>query len=78
MAEFYTSDASVVFSVSGEILCEDNLAEFHPVIRLQGSFPKEFGVRFMDAFSQRFTDFVFMINDEINSCRRSSDQEVSE
>ena len=78
MAEFSIFEASVVFSVSAEIFCEDNLAEFQPVIRLQGSFLKEFGERFMDKFSSRFTDFIFMIADEISSCSQSSDQEVSE
>lgn len=72
MSEFHFSDDSVVFSVSGEIICEDGNAEFHPVIRISGNFPKAFGERFMDAFSSRFTDFVFMINDEINSFSQSS------
>ena len=72
MAEFHISDVRVVFSVSGEIHCEDNIAEFHPHVCLQGSFPKEFGARFMDAFSQRFTDFIFLINDEITSYSKSS------
>ena len=72
MSEYVRDDDSVVLSVSGEIICEDGNAEFHPVIRISGSFLKAFGERFMDAFSSRFTDFVFMINDEINSCSKSS------
>lgn len=67
MSEFVFDDNSVVLSVSGEIICEDGNAEFHPVVRISGNFPKAFGQRFMDAFSQRFTDFVFIINEEINS-----------
>lgn len=72
MDEYKFRDDSVVFSVSGEIFCEDGNAEFHPVIRIVGNFPKAFGERFMDAFTSRFTDFVFMINNEINSCSQSS------
>lgn len=68
MNNFAFPDDSVVLSVSGEIICEDGNAEFHPVICISGCFPKTFGERFMDAFSSRFTDFVFMINDEIASC----------
>lgn len=67
MSKFEFNDDSVVLSVSGEIICEDGNAEFHPVIRISGCFPKAFGERFMEAFSSRFTDFVFMINEEINS-----------
>lgn len=72
MNKFELNDDSVVLSVSGEVICEDGNAEFHPVIRISGCFPKAFGERFMDAFSSRFTDFVFMINEEIVSCGESS------
>lgn len=67
MTEYVRDDDSVVLSVSGEIFCEDGNAEFHPVVRIAGSFSKAFGERFMSAFSSRFTDFVFMINEEIHS-----------
>ena len=72
MSDFVFPDDSVIFSVSGEIICEDGKAEFYPEIRIVGNFPKVFGERFMEAFSQRFTDFVFMINNEINSYGQSS------
>lgn len=72
MSEQHSSEPRVVFSVSGEMHCEDNLAEFHPHICLSGSFPKAFGEGFINAFYLRFNDFIFMINDEISSYSESS------
>ena len=74
MNEYHLPDDSVVLSVTAEVSCGEGNAEFRPIIRLSGNFPKAFGERFIDAFSLRFTNYVLMINDEICSYSNSGSE----